>query len=90
MNLFRALLTASLKANLTQSEQKLFMVLLVETLDCGKASAFLSLRTLVGLTGLRIDHLKIAIAGLVKKEMFEVEQSVDDEYCYSIPRRFLD
>jgi phage replication O-like protein O len=90
MSLYRDLCDASIEADLTKNENKVFIMLLKQTLGYGKSQDNLTDNRLVGLTGLRLDRLRTAINGVVKKGLFEIEPSRHYQYHYQIAQKFLD
>ena len=89
MSLFRILNEAALAANLNKNEAKVFLALLNQTIGFGKSVNHLTHKRLATLTKMRLDRLYPAIDGIIKKGLFEVEDSTYYDYRYQIAAIFL-
>ncbi|MCK5813499.1 MAG: replication protein [Cocleimonas sp.] len=90
MSLFRSLNEASLDANLSKNEAKVFSALMNQTIGYGKKFDHLTDKRLAQLTGVRLDRLHIAIEGVIDKDLFEVEESDYYDYRYQIAEKFIE
>ncbi|MCK5896646.1 MAG: replication protein [Cocleimonas sp.] len=89
MSLFRSLNDAALAANLNKNEAKVFLALMNQTIGFGKSVNHLTHKRLANLTNMRLDRLYPAIEGVIKKGLFEVEDSTYYDYRYQIATVFI-
>ena len=88
-NLLRELLQAAIAADLTKNEWSVFAVMLSQTLGYGKRNDALTTKRIAKLAEVRKDRAEIAIAGVIKKGMFEQSPHKLFDYAYALPARFL-
>lgn len=78
------LLDNALIADLSKSEWRAFAALLRQTLGFNKISDALTFGRLAQLTGLRKDHAKAAIQGVLKAGLFTQSEHPDYEFMYTV------
>lgn len=78
------LLDSALDADLSKSEWRAFAALLRQTLGYNKISDALTFGRLAQLTGLRKDHLKPAVQGVLKAGLFSQTAHPDYEFMYTV------
>lgn len=83
MNLI-PLLDNALAADLSKSEWRAFAALLRQTLGFNKISDALTFGRLAQLTGLRKDHAKAAVQGVLKAGLFSQSEHPDYEFMYTV------
>lgn len=79
-----ALLDHALETDLSKSEWRAFAALLRQTLGFNKLSDALTFGRLAQLTGLRKDHAKAAVQGVVKAGLFEQSEHPSYEFLYTV------
>ena len=83
MNLVK-LLNAALNADLSKSEHQVFLVLLRQTLGYHKNSDALTLGAIAKNSGLRKDHAKKAVHGVINAGLYSIQPHAQYETLYSI------
>ncbi|SKA81058.1 phage replication protein O [Thiothrix eikelboomii] len=78
------LLDKALAADLSKSEWRAFAALLRQTVGFNKISDALTFGRLAQLTGLRKDHLKPAVQGVLKAGLFSQSAHPDYEFMYTV------
>lgn len=78
------LLDNALAADLSKSEWRAFAALLRQTLGFNKISDALTFGRLAQLTGLRKDHAKAAVQGVLKAGLFSQSAHPDYEFMYTV------
>lgn len=78
------LLDSALDADLSKSEWRAFAALLRQTLGFNKISDALTFGRLAQLTGLRKDHAKAAVQGVLKAGLFKQSEHPDYEFMYTV------
>lgn len=79
-----AMLDGALAADLNKSEWRAFAALLRQTLGFNKLSDALTFGRLAQITGLRKDHAKAAVQGVVKAGLFTQEEHPNYEFLYTV------
>lgn len=79
-----AILDNALAADLNKSEWRAFAALLRQTLGFNKISDALTFGRLAQLTGLRKDHAKAAVQGVLKAGLFKQSEHPDYEFMYTV------
>lgn len=77
-------LDAALAADLSKSEWRAFAALLRQTIGFNKIRDALTFGRLAQLTGLRKDHAKAAVQGVLKAGLFTQNAHPDYEFMYSV------
>lgn len=78
------LIDQALAADLSKSELRAFAALLRQTLGFNKISDALTFGRLAQLTGLRKDHAKAAVHGVLKAGLFSQSEHPDYEFMYTV------
>lgn len=78
------LLDSALAADLNKSEWRAFAALLRQTLGFNKISDALTFGRLAQLTGLRKDHAKAAVQGVLKAGLFSQSEHPNYEFMYTV------
>ncbi|WP_020395368.1 replication protein [Thiolinea disciformis] len=79
------LLDKALATDLSKSEHRAFLALLRQTLGFNKVSDALTFNRLAKLMGLRKDHAKKAVQGVVDAGLFQQVPHAEYEFTYSVP-----
>lgn len=83
MNLIH-LIDQALAADLSKSEWRAFAALLRQTVGFNKISDALTFGRLAQITGLRKDHAKAAVQGVLKAGLFSQSEHPDYEFMYTV------
>lgn len=89
-SLFRDLNSAAIDGKLNKNEFLLFNALMSQTLGFGKCSDPLTDKRLASLTGIRLDRLRPALNGFLKRDIFQRQPHDKYQYEYCIADRFFD
>jgi phage replication O-like protein O len=89
-SLFRNLNSAAIDAKLNKNELLIFNALMSQTLGFGKCSDPLTDKRLAELTGIRLDRLRPALKGFLKRDIFFRVEHKRYGYEYCIAEHFFD